>query len=818
MSFTKSIFLCLVILLSTGITWCQSSGKYLNYQAIARDDSGQPVANTQIRLRLRLFHIDTNGVAEQLTAETYRPRTDEAGFFQVNVGQATGPDFLTSLDWGNGQYELNVEWDPNGGTDYRDLGSRELLPVPLALHALSVDNVDDADADPQNEFQYLEYDRETEILRLTTEPQDDVVIGGGINLPQPLFIRKGNTVLNNDLEAGQFVFGTEQIDYVPDSERGSRFFFDRQTGAFRAGTTYDDTTSTNVTSVINIYDVWNADQLGPYSFASGKFTYAPEAGSVAMGELNFALNRHSAAIGYGNFVQGRGAVSLGIGNFSEALGQVSVGTFARTGSFMETDRWVDDNFAFVVGNGRSFLERSNALEIRKSGRAELYGSLTLSPSPYLSDGGPAARDARLEVTHRSLDLFLEDVGRTTLHPGRISVGNTAQNTLIGVENASSITEGTRNTLIGYTAGQFLATGSDNTMVGADAGKGAITGNSNTLIGYAAGRTNNAGSRNVYVGRGAGIGNNGSGNVLIGYQAGEDLTDASNRLFIDNNGLGSNNALIYGEFDTKILQFNGAVGIGARPFFGVELNVNGDIRVGKGKDGEGPSEFVLIEAQNNAWFLNAENNTSNGGTGFYITPNGSFPDGFFQLERNGYLGLGTAEPRANVHIVHGTDAGEEGLRLEHRGNNDQFWNMWVSNNSGRLFLYSSTAGTNAQDYVGVFDDASGSYSTTSDRRFKKDIVPVTGVAETLASIPVYKYHFVQDAPGAPYHLGVMAQDLLPHYPELVTYDQEHDKYLVRYDGLAVLGLQAVQEQQQEIRDLEKRVAELERLVQLALSKE
>lgn len=818
MSYPKSIFLCLFIVFMSGFAWGQSSGKYLNYQAIARDDSGQPVSNTQIRLLLRLYHVDSNGVAEQVTVETYRPRTDEAGFFQVNVGQASGPDFLTSLDWGTGHYELNVEWDPSGGTDYRDLGNRELLPVPLALHALSVDNVDDADADPQNEFQYLEYDRETEILRLTTEPRDDVVIGGGINLPQPLFIKKANTVSSRDLEADQFVFGTEQIDYVPDSERGSRFFFDRATGAFRAGTTYDDTTDMDIVSDLNLYNVWDQDQLGAYSFASGKYTFAPGAGSVSMGELNFALNRHSAGIGYGNFVQGRGAVGLGIGNFAEAFGQVSVGTYARSKGFEERERWQGNDFVFVVGNGRSFLERSNALEIRKNGKAELHGSLTLSPSLFLGDPGPTFRDTRLEITHRTLDLFLEDFGRTTLLPGRISVGTTTQNTLIGMEVAKGISEGEQNTLIGYSAGQFLATGSENTLVGADAGKGVITGDGNTILGYAAGRTNKAGSRNVFIGRGAGIVNNGDGNVFIGYQAGEDFDDVNNRLLIDNNGLGSDDALIYGEFDNKILQFNGTVGIGTKPFFGYELDVHGDVRLGKGKNAIGPSEFLAIQGEGGSWFLNTENTPSRAASGFFISPNGSGPDGIFHLEPNGNLGLGTSEPESDVHIVHGTNAGEEGLRIEHPGSNNQFWNLWVSNNSGRLFLFTSTAGTNPQNYVGVFDDASGSYSTTSDRRFKKDVVPMPAVAETLANIPVYKYHFSQDRPDAPYHLGVMAQDLMPFFPELVTYDEEHDKYLVQYDGLAVLSIRALQEQQQEIQDLEKRVAELERLVQLALAEE
>lgn len=63
----------------------------------------------------------------------------------------------------------------------------------------------------------------------------------------------------------------------------------------------------------------------------------------------------------------------------------------------------------------------------------------------------------------------------------------------------------------------------------------------------------------------------SGNVLIGCEAGAlDTTD--NKLYIENSMANSSYALIYGEFDNKILTFNADVGIGTSiPF--AKLHVN-----------------------------------------------------------------------------------------------------------------------------------------------------------------------------------------------------------------------------------------------------
>ena len=59
--------------------------------------------------------------------------------------------------WGATSHFLKVEIDPAGGSAYTHLGTSELLSVPYAFHARTVedDAVDDADADPTNEIQTI---------------------------------------------------------------------------------------------------------------------------------------------------------------------------------------------------------------------------------------------------------------------------------------------------------------------------------------------------------------------------------------------------------------------------------------------------------------------------------------------------------------------------------------------------------------------------------------------------------------------------------------------------------------------------------------
>jgi hypothetical protein len=119
-----------------GTVWAQSPQKF-NYQAVARNAVGDPIANANIGLRLSI----TDGVVD-LYVETFTPTTNALGLFNVEIGNgAVVSGNFTTIDWLNGPKNLKVEMDPNGGTSYTNMGSSQLISVPYALVALKASNM-----------------------------------------------------------------------------------------------------------------------------------------------------------------------------------------------------------------------------------------------------------------------------------------------------------------------------------------------------------------------------------------------------------------------------------------------------------------------------------------------------------------------------------------------------------------------------------------------------------------------------------------------------------------------------------------------------
>jgi hypothetical protein len=70
----------------------------------------------------------------------------------------------------------------------------------------------------------------------------------------------------------------------------------------------------------------------------------------------------------------------------------------------------------------------------------------------------------------------------------------------------------------------------------------------------------------------------------------------------------------------------------------------------------------------------------------------------------------------------------------------------------------------------------------------------------------QYRYIAEKPGAQHSIGFMAQDLQTVFPELVgkfTDRESNKEYLnVNYNGITVLAIKAIQEQQVEIETLKK----------------
>ena len=173
----KKVFILFIILLASIAMYAQAP-THFKYQGVARDADNQPFTNTALGLKISIVRDNGNGSGSGIVeySEKHLISTSATGIFSLNVGggEATFGD-IEEIDWANHTYWLKVEMDVTGGEDYTFMGNSPILPVPIAVHAMTVADKDDADADPQNELQTIAFDPNTNELTISD--------GNTINIP-----------------------------------------------------------------------------------------------------------------------------------------------------------------------------------------------------------------------------------------------------------------------------------------------------------------------------------------------------------------------------------------------------------------------------------------------------------------------------------------------------------------------------------------------------------------------------------------------------------------------------------------------------------
>ncbi|MDW8274157.1 MAG: hypothetical protein RMJ53_08010, partial [Chitinophagales bacterium] len=129
----KSIFFSALLILYSAYLIAQAPQRF-NYQAVARDASGNELINRNIRVRLSV--LDGSPSGPSVFTEIHNATTNGFGLFTLEIGGGTlVSGSFSGINWASGSKFLKVEVDPNGGNNFADLGSSQLLSVPYALYA-----------------------------------------------------------------------------------------------------------------------------------------------------------------------------------------------------------------------------------------------------------------------------------------------------------------------------------------------------------------------------------------------------------------------------------------------------------------------------------------------------------------------------------------------------------------------------------------------------------------------------------------------------------------------------------------------------------
>jgi hypothetical protein len=117
----------------SGALFAQVPQKF-NYQGIARDTKGNPMA--QQRMTLKLTVLPTSDATEGEYEEIQSVTTNEFGLYNLQIGNGTPvKGEMKTVKWETGNKYIKVAIDPIGGNDFVDAGTTQLLSVPYAIYA-----------------------------------------------------------------------------------------------------------------------------------------------------------------------------------------------------------------------------------------------------------------------------------------------------------------------------------------------------------------------------------------------------------------------------------------------------------------------------------------------------------------------------------------------------------------------------------------------------------------------------------------------------------------------------------------------------------
>lgn len=130
----RKLLLLTLTVLCTVMSIYATTATGFNYQAVVRDASGTIIQNQPVSMRFTIRDSTPAGFIVFQQTDTVIPNS--FGIITVIVGGGTiVTGTLDGVNWGNNNKFMQVEADLNGGTNYTDMGTTQLMSVPFAMYA-----------------------------------------------------------------------------------------------------------------------------------------------------------------------------------------------------------------------------------------------------------------------------------------------------------------------------------------------------------------------------------------------------------------------------------------------------------------------------------------------------------------------------------------------------------------------------------------------------------------------------------------------------------------------------------------------------------
>jgi hypothetical protein len=561
----------------------------------------------------------------------------------------------------------------------------------------------------------------------------------------------------------------------------------------------------------------------------------------ATSKLSGNFNGDGAATLYNNGGAKLATTATGIDVTGDATFADNGKAIFGTGSDLEIYHDGSNSYITDAGTGDLRIRGAN-VEIQTGGGNKYFQGAANVASLYHTNNLKLSTTATgIDVTGTAVTDGLTVAGNLDVDSGTIKLDG-------------NFPTGISNVALGNNAGSVIEAGAQhNVLVGNDTGDAVTTGDNNTLIGSGAGGDISTASHNVNIGYLAGAGSNEASTVIIG----ADAASASTGPGFGSVGIG------YQSMRNAEISAYRNVGVGYRTFLSLSTgdnnvaigyqasystNTGDNIAIGAycldGTDG-GSGKNVAIGAYamtsnlttgcfaNVALGYRAGNQITSGNDNVLIgydagdqitTGSDNIAIGYQALDNinteNYNVAIGHSALGGATSSNYSTAVGYRAGLLISTGSHNTILGSYTGNQGGldirtlsnRIVI--TDGGGNIGMYVDNSQDAHFdgnviAYSTTiSDRRLKSDITNISNALDKVGQINGVT--FVRDHNGEK-AAGVVAQEIMEVLPEAVksqalplqTGDHEEEYYVVEYDAVTGLLVEAVKELKARVEALESK---------------
>ncbi|MBL7943810.1 MAG: hypothetical protein JNM00_13640, partial [Flavobacteriales bacterium] len=361
----------------------------ISYQAIVRDNGGNPLPNQLVTFRFNVHDQIPGGAI--VYSETHNLFTNEFGLVNLVIGGgAVNSGVFQDIDWGGGSKFLQVELDPSGGNAFSDMGTTQMLSVPYALYSGS-----SADAHWDTNYYGIHNSDGGNVGIGTTLPWRKLTVEGGDARINDIDIGQGNVPGLGNLRIGGLEFNTLGTENTAVGQ-----------AALYYNTTGNANTAIGLRALIN-NDAGNDNtSVGLYSMYNTQGN-----GNVALGNRALEMNIE----GNNNTAIGNGADVLST-NLENAT---AIGWNARVGSSNSLVLGNEVNVGIGTSNPQADLHIVDPYALIQLDDEDDGSSLVILP-PDPTGGGTGGIGT---TTNHDLPLFTNNLDRLTIKAdGNVGIG------------------------------------------------------------------------------------------------------------------------------------------------------------------------------------------------------------------------------------------------------------------------------------------------------------------------------------------------------------------------------------------------------------